>query len=164
MRNVIVIMFIAFLLFGCASRDNQLNQTLENLTNQTVFTPLNLTNETNSTNQTISNLITDFNLSTTVINVTVGENKTETTKEGNGLQFGDYALLLDDVTVIGPNECAVIRIFDKNLATTLHEGIACKGKDYYWIAPDKHKYRFLITEIAAGYLNNEIWAKVFIYG
>lgn len=171
MKKLFILLFFSFLLLGCASKDaanNQnisVNQTIQsNSTNQTIAN--NLTNFSNQTNftQPISTIVTDFNLSTTVINKTTSENKTETEKEGNGIKFGGYALLLDDVVIYGPDQCAVIKIFDNGLATVLHEGVVCKGKDYYWIAPDKHRYRILITEIAAGYSNNSIWAKVFIYG
>lgn len=166
MRNVIVILLIAFLLFGCASKE---------AVDETKVIPVsnissNITQETNASNITetpenITNLTAVYNLTTELVNTTnISENKTQTEKEVNGIQFGKYILILEDVTVVGSNDCAVVQFFDISTMESLKKDIICKGKDYYWTAPDKHKYRFLITEIAAGYLNNAVWAKVYIYG
>ncbi len=166
MRNVIVILFAVLLLFGCASKE-AVNETavipLANITNN----PIPQINESNTTlevPENITNLTASYNLTTELVNVTEVGNKTQTEKDANGLKFGKYILTLDDVTVVGSSECAVIQIYAVSTMESIHKDLVCKGKDYYWTAPDKHKYRFLITEIAAGYSNNAIWAKVFVYG
>jgi len=169
MRNrfiIISMLLVALFLFGCASKEAPIS-TNEQITGKPVQTNTSETVVPVETTPTEDNLskITDYNLSTTVTNSTnVTENTTENEKEADALQFGKYILMLDDVTIVGSENCASIRIFDSKLENLLHQGLACKGKDYYWTAPDKHRYRILVTDIAAGYSNNSIWAKVFIYG
>jgi len=108
---------------------------------------------------------TDYNLTTETTNATsLGGNKTETEKNSDALAIGGYVIVLDDVVFKNNVECAALQMYNKTTMKSIHKALACPGVDTYWVAPNGHKYRIVVTEAAAGMTKNEIWAKIFIYG
>lgn len=157
------------LLFGCTStKENRAGELdIANLSNASISagSVLNATIPISEENSTIVSNPLQFNLSTTVINKSEVGNKTETERESTGLKFSNYVLVLDDVIQQGPTDCASISIYANSPeATLLHKGILCPGKDYYWVSPDQHRFRILMTSVAGGYSGNSIWANVIVYG
>ena len=76
---------------------------------------------------------------------------------------GNYALVIEDVVWYGDKECAAVKIADA-ADSTLKKDVICPQEDYYWTTPGGHRYRIVISEVAAGYSTGESWAKVNIYG
>jgi len=76
---------------------------------------------------------------------------------------GNYALVIEDVVWYGEKECAAVKIAD-SADSTLKKDVICPQEDYYWTTPEGHRYRIVVTEVAAGYSTGESWAKVNIYG
>ncbi|MFA6530540.1 MAG: hypothetical protein WCT31_02330 [Candidatus Micrarchaeia archaeon] len=172
MRILLVSVLIGLLLlFGCTStKDNHLEElnlttNLSNV-NYSAGAVLDTTFPINDDNETITANPTPFNLTTTVTNTSeLNENKTETEKEATGVRFSNYVLVLDDVIQQGSTDCASISIFENSAeATLLHRGIVCPGHDYYWVSPEKRKFRIVMTSVAGGYAGNAIWANVIVYG
>ena len=78
---------------------------------------------------------------------------------------GKYSLRLVDVIERGPGEegCAAVEFLYSN-GTLIEQGRICTGEDYYWTAPDGHRFRLVVTEVVAGYTKEAVWAKVLIFG
>ncbi|MDD5340285.1 MAG: hypothetical protein PHV13_03475 [Candidatus ainarchaeum sp.] len=80
-----------------------------------------------------------------------------------GIQFGNYSLVLDDVSIIPSSSepCGIFSIAANG--TVVDRFVACPGQSRTWIAPDGHAYRIFVKKVAAGYGGTE-WADVTIFG
>ena len=96
----------------------------------------------------------------TVEKTDIGDGKTE--REYFGMGFGEYILLLEDLSDEKPYPCAIVRVVD-------FEGVEyertkiCPGDSYYWISPEGHRYRFYVVQTAAGYSGGAAWADIIVY-
>ena len=161
---------IMILLFGCTSQTEEVdNRTLANKT----FVDF-VENETEETAEIPGDMPVEIPEENTIVNITanvtgnVTNEKNKTEEKNETLLFfgqGKYALRLVDVTERGPDKeaCAAVEFLYAN-KTLIDQGQICPGQDYYWTAPDGHKFRMVVTEVVAGYTKETVWAKVLIFG
>ena len=81
------------------------------------------------------------------------------------LEFGEYILVVDDITDDKPYPCAAlsIGILHETYIETLFRDKVCPGESAYWESPEGDKYRIKVFETAAGYAGYAYWADVAIY-
>jgi hypothetical protein len=89
---------------------------------------------------------------------------TNATVQRPALPFGNYSLVLDDVSVIPSSSepCGIFSITAVN-GSIADRFVVCPRQSRTWIAPDGHAYRIFVKKVAAGYGGVE-WADVTIFG
>ncbi len=80
------------------------------------------------------------------------------------LPFGNYSLVLDDVSIIPSSSepCGIFSIVAGN-GPVMDRFVICPRQSRTWVAPDGHAYRIFVKKVAAGYGGVE-WADVTIFG
>jgi hypothetical protein len=80
-----------------------------------------------------------------------------------GIQFGNYSLVLDDVSITPSSSepCGIFSITTNG--TVVDRFVACPRQSRTWIAPGGHAYRIFVKKVAAGYGGTE-WADITIFG
>lgn len=154
--------FLLLFVFGCVAVEEEIEENVtENITEEPEI-PLEegeIVEEVNVSEGIVVNETAEK-----IINETINETMDEVEKEISGILFGDgkYLLILEDAVWQEGEACAAVDIAYVN-GTSIKKDVVCPMVDVYWTAPDGHRFRIRITEVAAGY-TGKAWAKVFIYG
>ncbi len=94
----------------------------------------------------------------------VPENVSNETIEPEGLRFGQYYLVLDDIVLPAyDSTCGAFSVVAQN-GSTLDKLLICEKRSKNWVSPEGHSYRILVVKAVAGYSHNAAWADVRIYG
>jgi hypothetical protein len=85
------------------------------------------------------------------------------TAQRPALPFGNYSLVLDDVSIVPSSSepCGIFSITANG--TVVDRFVICPRQSRTWVAPDGHAYRIFVKKVAAGYGGDE-WADVTIFG
>lgn len=96
-------------------------------------------------------------------NITFPNATANATAQRPALSFGNYSLVLDDVSIVPSSSepCGIFSITANG--TAVDRFVACPRQSRTWIAPDGHAYRIFVKKVAAGYGGYE-WADVTIFG
>ena len=179
--RLVVFGVLLLVLFGCVAVEEPAEEAEENITeepeipeeipeevpeeNETAEPEINESEESGINELELNETINEsMNWTEEIIaNETVNETMDES-GEIDGILFGEgkYLLILDDAVWYGGRACAAIDITYVN-GTSIKRDVICPTQDYYWIAPDRHKFRIKVVEVAAGY-SGEAWADISIYG
>lgn len=165
-----IILFLAF--SGCISTEESAagpeeiiehNRTIENISE----VEENISEDASPVNTTVNETINESETEYMEENGSVEEPEDtdkETFNEEERIPFGggNYLLVIDDVVWYGDESCAAVSIWNTE-DILLKKDVICPGSDYYWVSPERRKFRIVVTEVAAGY-SGESWAKVIIYG
>ncbi len=93
----------------------------------------------------------------------VPENTTNKTAP-EGLKFGQYSLVLDDVVLPAYDAtCGAFSVIGRN-GSTIDKLLICEKKSKNWVSPEGHAYRIFVVKVVGGYSFNAAWADVRIYG
>lgn len=94
----------------------------------------------------------------------VPEKVSNETAEPEGIRFGQYYLVLDDVVLPAyDSTCGAFSVIGQN-GSTLDKLLICEKNSKNWVSPEGHSYRILVVKLAAGYTHQAAWADVRIYG
>jgi len=126
--------------------------------------PLAAGNITPPLNVTVANASINVTVTNASMNATSANATDQTAPEAvqKGLPFGNYSLVLDDVSVT-PETCGIFSIYAKN-GTVLRQFVSCPVESVFWLSPEGHLYRIRVEKVAAGYTKEEKWAQVSIFG
>jgi len=104
----------------------------------------------NESNITVPNVTAAANLGNGT-NAT-SPNAANVTAQPSALSFGNYSLVLDDISVVSsPAEpCGIFSIHAMN-GSILDRFVLCPPQSRTWLAPDDHVYRIVVEKVAAGY-------------
>ncbi len=116
-------------------------------------------NESNITAQNASTASVSNMSNGTIPNATANA-----TVQRPALPFGNYSLVLDDVSIVPSSSepCGIFSITALN-GSVMDRFVVCPPQSRTWIAPDGHAYRIFVKKVAAGYGGVE-WADVTIFG
>ena len=84
-----------------------------------------------------------------------------------GILFGNssYLLVLDDVSVVPVSDepCGIFSIRHSADGSVIEKLFICPGDSQYWTSEEGNSYRIYVVKVAAGYTQEEKWAKVLIF-
>jgi hypothetical protein len=81
-----------------------------------------------------------------------------------GIAFGGYRLVLDDVVLPAyDSTCGAFSVVANN-GSTLDKLLICEKKSKNWVSPQGHSYRIFVVKVVGGYSHQAAWADVRIYG
>jgi hypothetical protein len=94
----------------------------------------------------------------------VPDNESEGTAIPEGIRFGEYLLVLDDVVLPAyDSTCGAFSIVAQN-GSTIDKLLICEKMSKNWVSPEGHSYRIFVVKVAGGYSYKAAWADVRIYG